>query len=176
MPVAHPERTLEPEPERGLLLAVLPHGADDESELAELGELARAAGVAPVAQVVQHRARSDPRTYVGKGKLAELKGTYAESRAEVLLVDEELKPTQQRALEDALSARSHRAERRRLVLIEAAIELLDWHELGEVALVPVERVRHLLEPAIVLGEVRVEIVERLLVRLHAPRLRVGEVE
>ena len=69
MPVAHPERTLEPEPERGLLLAVLPHGADDEDELGELGELARAAGVAPVGHVVQHRARSDPRTYVGKGKL-----------------------------------------------------------------------------------------------------------
>ena len=105
MPVAHPERTLEPEPERGLLLAVLPQGADDEDELAELRELARAAGVAPVGHVVQHRARADPRTYVGKGKLAELKEAYAGADAEVLLVDDELKPTQQRALEDALSAR-----------------------------------------------------------------------
>ena len=105
MPVAHPERTLEPEPERGLLLAVLPQGADDEDELAELRELARAAGVAPVGHVVQHRTRADPRTYVGKGKLAELKEAYAGADAEVLLVDDELKPTQQRALEDALSAR-----------------------------------------------------------------------
>ena len=105
MPPADSERTLEQEPERGLLLAVLPHGADDEDELGELAELARAAGVAPVANVVQHRARSDPRTYVGKGKLDELKDTYATARAEVLLVDDELKPTQQRALEDALSAR-----------------------------------------------------------------------
>src|SRR4029079_19403278 len=105
IPVAHPERTLEPEPERGLLLAVMPHGADDEDELGELGELARAAGVAPVGHVVQHRARSDPRTYVGKGKLEELKETYGGERAEVLIVDDELSPTQQRALEDALSAR-----------------------------------------------------------------------
>ena len=105
MPVAHPERTLEPEPERGLLLAVLPQGADDEDKLAELRELARAAGVAPVGHVVQHRTRADPRTYVGKGKLAELKEAYAGADAEVLLVDDELKPTQQRALEDALSAR-----------------------------------------------------------------------
>jgi len=105
MPVADSERTLETEPERGLLLAVLAHGADDDDELAELQELARAAGVAPVGQVVQHRARSDPRTYVGKGKLDELKDAYMSLRAEVLLVDEELKPTQQRALEDALSAR-----------------------------------------------------------------------
>jgi GTP-binding protein HflX len=103
MPVADPERQLEPE--RGLLLAVLPHGADDEDELGEFRELARAAGVAPVGHVVQHRARSDPRTYVGKGKLEELKAAYGEARAEVLLVDEELKPTQQRALEDALAAR-----------------------------------------------------------------------
>ncbi len=103
MPVADPERQLEPE--RGLLLAVLPHGADDEDELSELRELARAAGVAPVGHVVQHRARSDPRTYVGKGKLEELKAAYGEAGAEVLLVDEELKPTQQRALEDALAAR-----------------------------------------------------------------------
>ena len=105
MPVAHPERTLEPEPERGLLLAVLPHGADDEDELGELRELARAAGVAPVGHVVQHRARSDPRTYVGKGKLEELKAAYGDAQAEVLLVDDELQPTQQRTLEDALSAR-----------------------------------------------------------------------
>ena len=62
MPVADSERRLEPEPERGLLLAVLAHGADDEDELAELRELARAAGVAPVAHVVQHRARPEPRT------------------------------------------------------------------------------------------------------------------
>jgi GTP-binding protein HflX len=105
MPQADPERRLEPEPERGLLLAALPHGADDEDELAELAELARTAGVMPVARVVQHRARPDPRAYVGRGKLEELKAAYGEARADVLLVDDELRPTQQRTLEDALSAR-----------------------------------------------------------------------
>jgi GTP-binding protein HflX len=99
------ERTPGPEPERGLLLAVLPKGSDDDAELAELRELARTAGVAPVGQVVQHRLRPDPRTYVGKGKLEELKAAYGEAAAEVLIVDDELQPTQQRALEDALSAR-----------------------------------------------------------------------
>jgi GTP-binding protein HflX len=94
-----------PEPERGLLLAVLPQGADGDEELAELRELARTAGVAPVAHVVQHRVRADPRSYVGKGKLEELKAAYGDAHAEVLLVDDELQPTQQRALEDALSAR-----------------------------------------------------------------------
>ncbi|HKY24644.1 MAG TPA: GTPase HflX [Gaiella sp.] len=99
------ERTAGPEPERGLLLAVLPKGSDSEEELAELRELARTAGVAPIGQVVQHRPRPDPRSYVGKGKLEELKGAYGEAGAEVLIVDDELQPTQQRALEDALSAR-----------------------------------------------------------------------
>jgi GTP-binding protein HflX len=93
------------EPERGLLLAVLPKGADRDEELAELRELAWTAGVAPVGEVVQHRLRADPRRYVGKGKLEELKATYGDLDAEVLLVDDELAPAQQRALEDALSAR-----------------------------------------------------------------------
>jgi GTP-binding protein HflX len=93
------------EPERGFLVAVLAKGADAADELGELGELARTAGVQPIGDLVQQRQQPDPRTYVGKGKLAELKEAYGEAHAEVLLVDEELQPTQQRALEDALSAR-----------------------------------------------------------------------
>jgi GTP-binding protein HflX len=105
MTAGEPELRDGPEPERGLLLAVLPKGADAEGELGELRELARTAGVEPVAEVVQRRARADPRRYVGKGKLDELKASYADHRAEVLLVDDELDPVQQRALEDTLSAR-----------------------------------------------------------------------
>jgi GTP-binding protein HflX len=92
-------------PERGFLLAVLPRGADVDAELGELEELARAARVASVARLVQHRAEPDPRTYVGKGKLEELKRAYAEVGAESLIVDHELSPAQQRKLEDALTAR-----------------------------------------------------------------------
>jgi GTPase len=93
------------EPERGLLLAVLAKGIDPTEELAELRELARTAGVDPVADVVQHRVSADPRTYVGKGKLVELKEDFAESGADVLIVDDELEPTQLRALENALEVR-----------------------------------------------------------------------
>jgi GTPase len=105
MTVKQPDRSSAAEPERGLVLAVLPPGADADDEIAEMEELARTAGVAPVAQVVQHRSRPDPRTFVGKGKLEELKETYGETHAEVLLVDDELSPAQQRALENALQAR-----------------------------------------------------------------------
>jgi GTP-binding protein HflX len=93
------------EPERGFVVAVLSKGADADRELAELAELARTAGVLPSGRLVQHRQRPYPNTYVGKGKLDELMDAYAASGADVLLVDDELDPTQQRALENALSAR-----------------------------------------------------------------------
>jgi GTP-binding protein HflX len=93
------------EAERGFVVAVLAKGADAEDELAELRELARAAGVDPVGDLVQQRSHPDPRTFVGKGKLEELKQAYGAARADVLLVDDELDPTQQRALENALDAR-----------------------------------------------------------------------
>jgi GTP-binding protein HflX len=93
------------EPERGFIVAVTTQGVDAEAELAELRELARTAGVEPVGEVVQQRPHPDPRTYVGKGKLEELKQAYSAAGAEVLIVDDELAPTQQRTLENALSAR-----------------------------------------------------------------------
>jgi GTP-binding protein HflX len=55
--------------------------------------------------MTQHRARPAQRTYVGKGKLEELKAAYKEAGSEVLLVDDELDPAQQRFLENALQAR-----------------------------------------------------------------------
>src|ERR1700730_18178478 len=94
-----------PEPERGLVLAVLAQGKDPDTELAEIEELARTAGVEPVGRVVQHRSRPAQRTYVGKGKLDEVKDRFADAEAESLLVDGELDPVQQRFLEDALDAR-----------------------------------------------------------------------
>jgi GTP-binding protein HflX len=94
-----------PEPERGFVLAVLGQGVDAEEELAEVRELARTAGVEPVGAVVQHRARPAQRTYVGKGKLEELKERFKASGAESVLVDDELDPAQQRFLENALNAR-----------------------------------------------------------------------
>ena len=105
MTTRQPDPTPGAEPERGFVLGVFAKGVDGEEELAELRELARTAGVVPIAELVQHRNRPDPRTFVGKGKLAELKTGYASSDAEVLIVDEELSPTQQRTLEDALKAR-----------------------------------------------------------------------
>jgi GTP-binding protein HflX len=93
------------DPERGFVVAVLARGADPVEELAEIRELARTAGVEPVGELAQIRARPDPRTYVGKGKLEELKQSFGTSGAESMLVDDELDPAQQRRLEDLLQAR-----------------------------------------------------------------------
>jgi GTP-binding protein HflX len=88
-----------------LVLAVLAQGKDPDTELAEIDELARTAGVEPVGRVVQHRARPAQRTYVGKGKLEEVKERFTAADAECLIVDDELDPVQQRFLEDALKTR-----------------------------------------------------------------------
>ncbi len=91
--------------ERGFIVAVLAQGIDSDDELGELRELAETALVEPIGELVQRRPRPDRRAYLGKGKLDELKRSYRESGAEVLLVDDELEPVQQRTLEDALEAR-----------------------------------------------------------------------
>ena len=93
------------EPERGLLVAVLAQGVDEGEELGEMRELMRTAGVEPVGELVQRRPAPDPRTYVGKGKLVELKEAVSREDAESLIVDADLDPGQQRRLEDELKLR-----------------------------------------------------------------------
>jgi GTP-binding protein HflX len=93
------------EPERGFLVAVLAQGVDEDEELAEMRELLRTAGVEPVGELVQRRPAPDPRTYVGKGKLRELKQAVTSADAESLIVDDDLDPGQQRRLEDEFKLR-----------------------------------------------------------------------
>src|SRR5512132_1200550 len=93
------------EPERGFLVAVLAQGVEEDEELAEMRELMRTAGVEPVGELLQRRPSPDPRTYVGKGKLAELKEAVPRTNAESLIVDDDLDPGQQRRLEDELKLR-----------------------------------------------------------------------
>ncbi len=105
MPRHQPDPAPGAGPERGLVVAVLAPGVDEAEELAELRELLRTAGVEPVGELVQRRPAPDPRTYVGKGKLDELKRVAAETRAECVIVDDDLDPSQARRLEDALDLR-----------------------------------------------------------------------
>jgi GTPase len=81
-------------------VAALP-GHEDEP-LEELRELLRTAGVAGVGELVQHRDRPHPNSYIGPGKLEELKHEIAGADANLVACDDELSPRQERNLESAL--------------------------------------------------------------------------
>ena len=84
--------------QRALMIAALQDGDD----LSELRELLRTAGVAVVGQEVQHRDKPHPNTYVGPGKLEEIKQRIKETDANVVAADDELSPRQERNLEKEL--------------------------------------------------------------------------
>jgi GTPase len=74
----------------------------DGDDLSELGELLRTAGVAVAGELVQHRERPHPNTYLGAGKLDELRREAAAADANLIACDDELTPRQERNLEEAL--------------------------------------------------------------------------
>jgi GTP-binding protein HflX len=78
---------------------------DFEASLAEFEELARSAGAEIAATLVQRRARPDPATLVGQGKLEEIAGVAASTHADVVLFDHDLTPSQLRNLEAKLPCR-----------------------------------------------------------------------
>src|ERR1700744_2933492 len=74
----------------------------DDDALSELRELLRTAGVAAVGALIQHREKPHPNTYLGSGKLEELKSLLTDADANLVAVDDELSPRQERNLEAAL--------------------------------------------------------------------------
>jgi len=84
--------------QRAFCIAAGPH----EPDLTELKELLRTAGVAVAGELTQRRPEPDPDRYLGRGKLAELKQAVKESGANLVACDDELKPRQERNLEQAL--------------------------------------------------------------------------
>ncbi len=81
--------------QRAFCIAALEEGDD----LAELRELLRTAGVAVVGQAVQHREQPHPNTYLGPGKVTEVKRLALAADANVIACDDELTPRQERNLE-----------------------------------------------------------------------------
>src|SRR6185312_12653490 len=69
---------------------------DFSASLAEFEELARSAGAEVATTLVQHRARPDPATLIGQGKLEEIAGVASSANADLVLFDHDLSPSQLR--------------------------------------------------------------------------------
>lgn len=97
---------LEKETERVILVGVSVTDEDDtQKSLEELKDLASTAGAATVGVVIQNREQVHPGTYVGKGKIEEIKGLMWELEATGIICDDELSPAQMKNLQDELDAK-----------------------------------------------------------------------
>ncbi|HET7131506.1 MAG TPA: GTPase HflX, partial [Gammaproteobacteria bacterium] len=91
--------------ERALLLHVGLNRSPHEDETQEFRALAESAGAEVVAEVQARRERPDPHFFVGRGKVDEVAARVQESRAELILVSQPLRPGQERNLETTLETR-----------------------------------------------------------------------
>lgn len=97
---------LKQEAERVILVGVsLPGQEDVERSLDELTELAATAGAEAVGRMTQARDQFHPGTYVGKGKVEELKDLIWELEATGIICDDELSPIQMKNLQDELNVK-----------------------------------------------------------------------
>jgi GTP-binding protein HflX len=88
--------------QRAIAIGIVRDDEHRDDPLAELKELLRTAGVATAGEMSQARPRPDPDRYLGRGKLTELKREIAAADANLVAVDDELVPRQERNLEQAL--------------------------------------------------------------------------
>ena len=77
----------------------------DDRSLEELWNLALTAGVEPVGTVLQTRLSPDPRTFLGAGKMQEIKQFATDGECDLVLFDNDLTPSQARAAEELLGLR-----------------------------------------------------------------------
>jgi len=87
--------------ERVVLVGVWTEGSveDAENSLAELAELAKTAGSEVLDGIIQRRSKPDPSTFIGRGKVEELRSIVVDSGADTVICDGELSPGQLRTLE-----------------------------------------------------------------------------
>jgi len=97
---------LKEEKERVILVGVSTSDQDDtRKSLDELAELAATAGAETGGRVIQSREQMHPATYIGKGKLTELKDLIWETEATGIICDDELSPAQLGNLQDELDVK-----------------------------------------------------------------------
>ncbi len=87
-----------------------------EESLAELELLAEAAGLTVVGQATQRLRAPDPKTFLGSGKVSEVQSLVEETRADIVLFDDELSPRHQRELEQVFGEDVRVLDRTALIL------------------------------------------------------------
>ncbi len=106
--MTHPSTTYDTSSEeRAIVVSLSLAGGEDDMQmrLSELRELALTAGARVAGEFSQSRRAPDMATYIGPGKVEDLKGEIAASDADLVIFDDELSPTQQRNLTAALERR-----------------------------------------------------------------------
>lgn len=94
------------EKEKVILVAVSENDNDDtEESVDELMELVETAGAITAGRVIQNRESIHPGTYIGKGKIDEIRILIEQLGATGIICDDELSPAQLKNLEDALQAK-----------------------------------------------------------------------
>jgi GTP-binding protein HflX len=94
--------------EKAILIGIINKGQDErevEDYLDELSFLTETAGAEPVKRFTQKLDSSNPRTFVGSGKIQELTSFVHENKIDLAIFDDELTPSQLRNIEDALGCR-----------------------------------------------------------------------
>ena len=93
------------EAERAVLISVDTGEFDVDSSLAELTELAKTAGAEVICEMTQKREAPEPGTYLGRGKLEELSEFCENEKPDLVIVDGELSPAQQKNIETITDVR-----------------------------------------------------------------------
>jgi len=93
--------------ERVVLVGVWTEGTvvDASHSLAELAELAETAGSLVLEGLIQRRNKPDPSTFIGRGKVGELRGIVVATGADTVICDGELSPSQLRTLESQVKVK-----------------------------------------------------------------------
>jgi GTP-binding protein HflX len=114
-----PEQTLKPR-ERAFLVGVEIRGEEQllslEDSLSELALLSETAGLKVVGQSTQHLEKPNVKTYIGSGKIDEIRMLADETRADVILFDNELSPRHLRELEQIFGDHFRILDRTALIL------------------------------------------------------------
>ncbi len=93
------------EQERAVLVSVDTGEFDVDSSLAELTELAKTAGAEVICEMTQKREAPEPGTYLGRGKLEELSEFCENEKPDLVIIDGELSPAQQKNIERVTDVR-----------------------------------------------------------------------